>query len=291
MRHRAPPRHGGYLRPGGHVREEQAETPQDAAMRKALEECGYRPRLLPAPLPEGYPHPAVPDPWWTVDIAAGPDSRADGRHLHRDRVFVGVVPLTYEPQGAPALPVRWVDRDALEVLDTPTDTKVLGAHLFDVIGAVAGPRPPARRGVGVGAGGGGAGLAAPRGSGVRGHRPLCGGDSIALRFHCVHRTVSSSSCGSSSAPRRTGGGERSERSGGSRGDGPDLPGRTMLSVPFQALQGPTGTVRGAVRPYCRSLRRPTGLTRAGPGGGSAPPGPRPRGCRRLTVRGPVPALR
>ncbi|MFJ6752479.1 DUF6624 domain-containing protein [Streptomyces sp. NPDC091266] len=139
----AHPRHGSYRRPGGHVLEDHAETPQDAAMRKALEESGYRPRLLPAPLPEGYPHPAVPGPWWTVDIAAGPDSRADGRHLHRDHVFVGVVPLTYEPQGPPALPVRWVDRDALEVLDTPTETKVLGAHLFDAIDAVARPRTAA----------------------------------------------------------------------------------------------------------------------------------------------------
>ncbi|MFI5864677.1 DUF6624 domain-containing protein [Streptomyces sp. NPDC051546] len=135
------PRHGGYLAPGGHVRELQGEAPQEAAIREALEETGYLPRLLPPPPPVGYPHPAVPGPWWTVDIPAGPDGRTDARHLHRDHIFVGVVPLPYEPQGTPELPARWVDRDYLEVLDTPTDTKVLGAHLFDVIGAATRPSP------------------------------------------------------------------------------------------------------------------------------------------------------
>ncbi|MFE4336723.1 hypothetical protein ACFRQM_47560 [Streptomyces sp. NPDC056831] len=49
--------------------------------------------------------------------------RAEVRHLHRDRIFVGVVALPYEPQSTPELPVRWVDRDELEVLDARTDTK------------------------------------------------------------------------------------------------------------------------------------------------------------------------
>ncbi|MCX4826519.1 NUDIX domain-containing protein [Streptomyces sp. NBC_01142] len=133
------PRHGGYLAPGGHVREERNEPPEDAAVREAVEESGYRPRLLPAPLPSGYPHPGVAGPWWTVDMGAGPDGRADVRHLHRDHIFVGVVALPYEPQGTPELPVRWVDRDELEVLDTPMDTRVLGAHLFKVIDAAVRP--------------------------------------------------------------------------------------------------------------------------------------------------------
>ncbi|WP_435058059.1 DUF6624 domain-containing protein [Streptomyces sp. bgisy060] len=137
------PRHGGYLAPGGHVHELEGEPPQDAALRAALEESGYLPRLLPAPLPGGYPHPGVPGPWWTVDMPAGPDGRANASHLHRDHIFVGVVPLPYEPQGPPELPVRWVDRDELAVLDTPADTQVLGAHLFDVIDAAARPNAAA----------------------------------------------------------------------------------------------------------------------------------------------------
>ncbi|MFJ3169294.1 DUF6624 domain-containing protein [Streptomyces roseus] len=137
------PRHGGYLAPGGHVREERNEPPVDAALREAVEESGFRPRLLPAPLPSGYPHPGVTGPWWTVDMAAGPDGRADVRHLHRDHVFVGVVALPYEPLGTPELPVRWVDRKELQDLDAPADTKILGAHLFDVIGAAVRPQRPA----------------------------------------------------------------------------------------------------------------------------------------------------
>jgi 8-oxo-dGTP pyrophosphatase MutT (NUDIX family) len=137
------PRHGGYLAPGGHVQEERNEAPHHAAMREVLEETGYLPRLLPAPLPDGYPHAGVAGAWWTVDIGAGADGRADVRHTHRDHIFVGVVSLPYEPRGTPELPVRWVDRDELEVLDTPTDTKVLGAHLFDVIGAAVRPHAAA----------------------------------------------------------------------------------------------------------------------------------------------------
>ncbi|MFI1189374.1 NUDIX domain-containing protein [Streptomyces californicus] len=121
------PRHGGYLAPGGHVREERDEPPADAALREAVEESGFHPRLLPAPLPSGYPHPGVVGPWWTVDMTAGPDGRAGVRHLHRDHVFVGVVALPYEPVGTPELPVRWVGREELQALDAPADTKVLGA--------------------------------------------------------------------------------------------------------------------------------------------------------------------
>ncbi|MFG2210519.1 DUF6624 domain-containing protein [Streptomyces sp. NPDC048638] len=137
------PRHGGYLAPGGHVREEQDEPPLDAALRETLEASGYRPRLLPVPLPDGYPHPGVIGPWWTVDIAAGPDGRADVRHLHRDHIYVGVVPLPYEPQGRSELPVRWVDRAELEVLDTPADTRILGDHLLGtIVNAVRPSTPP-----------------------------------------------------------------------------------------------------------------------------------------------------
>ncbi|MEW1760437.1 DUF6624 domain-containing protein [Streptomyces cyaneofuscatus] len=137
------PRQGGHLAPRGHVREAQGERPQNAAVRAALEESGYLPRLLPAPLPEGYPHPGVPGPWWTVDIPVAPDGRVDALHVHTDHVFVGVVPLPYEPQGPSELPVRWVDPADLEVLDAPSESKVLGAHLFDVIGAAARQSAPA----------------------------------------------------------------------------------------------------------------------------------------------------
>lgn len=132
------PRHGGYLAPGGHVRDD--EPPVDAALREAAEESGFRPRLLPAPLPSGYPHPGVVGPWWTVDMVAGPDGRTDVRHLHRDHVFVGVVALPYEPVGTPELLVRWVGREEFQALDAPADTKVLGAHLFDVIASAVRPQ-------------------------------------------------------------------------------------------------------------------------------------------------------
>lgn len=134
------PRLGGHLVAGGHG--EGAEGPVETALREVEEETGYRARLLPPPLPNGYPHAGIPAAWHVVDMPAAPDSKAHGRHVHRDHIFVGVVDRPFAPAGPAEHTTRWVPQEDLRQLELPDDTRVLGRHLFDRIEqAVAEQRP------------------------------------------------------------------------------------------------------------------------------------------------------
>ncbi|MFD6967829.1 DUF6624 domain-containing protein [Streptomyces sp. NPDC059949] len=133
------PRFGGELVPGGHA--EAGEEVLVTAMRGVLEETGHRVRLLPPPLPEGYPHPAAASAWHVVSMPASADSRCDSRHVHRDHIVVGVVDRPFAVHGSPEHTAAWVERGALERLDIPEDTRVLAAELFRVIDRAAAGRP------------------------------------------------------------------------------------------------------------------------------------------------------
>ncbi|GLX22474.1 hypothetical protein Slala02_57770 [Streptomyces lavendulae subsp. lavendulae] len=135
------PRLGGELVPGGHT--EDGEDPLTTAVREMSEETGHRVRLLPPPLPEGYPHPATASVWHVVSMPAAADSRCDRRHEHRDHLAVGVVDRPFAVHGTPEHTAHWVERNALDRLNLPEDTRVLASGLFETIDRVAAvwPRP------------------------------------------------------------------------------------------------------------------------------------------------------
>ncbi|MEU9700266.1 DUF6624 domain-containing protein [Streptomyces sp. NPDC047981] len=133
------PRLGGELVPGGHA--EAGEDPLATAVREMSEETGHRVRLLPPPLPEGYPHPATASVWHVVSMPAAADSRCDRRHEHRDHIAVGVVDRPFAVHGTPEHTVHWVERSALDRLNLPEDTRVLAGELFEMIDRVAPMRP------------------------------------------------------------------------------------------------------------------------------------------------------
>lgn len=135
------PRLSDELCPGGHV--EPGEEPYFAAVRAVAEETGHQVRLLPAPLPAGYPHQAIPAPWWIVKIPAAADSRTNQQHLHVDHVFVGVVDRPFATSGGEH-PARWITAGELEDLVTPRDTRLLGRAIFRQISAAVGPPEPAK---------------------------------------------------------------------------------------------------------------------------------------------------
>ncbi|WP_084740196.1 NUDIX domain-containing protein [Cryptosporangium aurantiacum] len=85
------PRLGVWIPPGGHV--EPDETAAEAALREVTEETGLTAALLPPPhekLPDGYPHTPVSPPWWTVEIAVGPDRHTPADHVHVDHQYVAL---------------------------------------------------------------------------------------------------------------------------------------------------------------------------------------------------------
>ncbi|GGV62874.1 NUDIX hydrolase [Streptomyces longisporoflavus] len=125
------PRLSWWMVPGGHV--EGDETPAQGALRELVEESGFEGRLLPAPvleLPDGYPHPAVVAPWWTVAIKAGRDNHHPEEHVHIDHLYVAVVDAPLEPVAVAAHPFKWVSQAQLGELHSPDDTKVIGKELF-----------------------------------------------------------------------------------------------------------------------------------------------------------------
>ncbi|MFI0742767.1 NUDIX domain-containing protein [Streptomyces sp. NPDC021100] len=142
----AHPRLGGWMVPGGHI-EPPGETSEQAALREAAEETGYRARLLsPAgyALPAHYPHPAAAAeahaggaPWWTVRMPVGADGRHPDRHEHIDHIHVGVVDRPYGPVGRREHPFRWVTAIELADLDAPADTRLLGEALYDLVPSTA----------------------------------------------------------------------------------------------------------------------------------------------------------
>ena len=85
------PRLSAWMLPGGHV--EPDENAAEAALREVREETGLTVRLLPGPavpLPTGFPHGAVPAPWWVVELTAAPDRHTPAPHVHIDHLYVAV---------------------------------------------------------------------------------------------------------------------------------------------------------------------------------------------------------
>jgi 8-oxo-dGTP pyrophosphatase MutT (NUDIX family) len=131
------PRLGRHMVAGGHV--ERDETPASAAEREALEESGRTVRLLPGPalgLPDGYPHPRVPAPWWTTEVDVPADNHWGEPHVHVDHQYVGIVESP-DPVGEPAHPFAWVAEHELDGLLMFEDTRMLARALLPRIATIA----------------------------------------------------------------------------------------------------------------------------------------------------------
>lgn len=125
------PRLECWLPAGGHV--ETGESPAQAAVREAMEETGLPVALVPGPavpFPAGFPHQAVPAPWWTAELPADPDNHTRERHVHVDHVFAAVA-------GRPGLgraehEVRWfTTADLGAVPGISPDSRLLAAGLLE----------------------------------------------------------------------------------------------------------------------------------------------------------------
>lgn len=134
------PRMGDLLPPGGHV--EAGETPPETAVREVREEAGLAVRLWPGPampLPEGYPHPVTPAPWWTVTMPAAPDNHTGEPHVHVDFIYVAVADSA-DPVQAPECDVRWLG--AAQIDDEPgvsEDARLQAKHVLACAADSTGP--------------------------------------------------------------------------------------------------------------------------------------------------------
>lgn len=132
------PRLDAWMPPGGHV--EVDECAADAALREVRDETGLSAELLPGPavaLPPHFPHPAMPAPWWVVQMRARADNHTAERHVHLDHVFVAVV-----QEVKPAQPGvhrwRWFGQEELLLEPNVADDSRLQAS--DLFAQLAGAR-------------------------------------------------------------------------------------------------------------------------------------------------------
>ncbi|MEV4091075.1 NUDIX domain-containing protein [Streptosporangium saharense] len=137
------PRLGEWMAAGGHV--EANEHPAEAALREITEETGLMTRLIPAPavaLPAGFPHTAVPAPWWIVEMKACSDNHTAESHVHVDNVFLAWADDS-EPVREPAHEVRWFTADQLaEAADVAEDSRLQAKEALELVasGQVTLPR-------------------------------------------------------------------------------------------------------------------------------------------------------
>ena len=85
------PRLGRRMIMGGHV--EQDESQEQAVLREVTEESGLAVRLvnrLTLPLPAGYPHPQVAQPWWINEMSVPADNHLAVAHVHVDHQYVAI---------------------------------------------------------------------------------------------------------------------------------------------------------------------------------------------------------
>ena len=125
------PRLECWLPAGGHV--ESGETTAQAAVREAAEKTGLAVTLVPGaavPFPTGFPHQAVPVPWWTAELPAAPDSHTRQSHVHVDHVFAAVAGQPGPGQGEHK--VRWFTAaDLRTVAGISPDSRLLAATLLE----------------------------------------------------------------------------------------------------------------------------------------------------------------
>ncbi|MFD8749452.1 NUDIX domain-containing protein [Kitasatospora sp. NPDC059577] len=123
-----------WLPAGGHV--EADESAAEAALREVGEETGLRAELLPGPslpLPAGFPHSAVPAPWWVVEMDACADNHTREQHVHIDHVFVAQVHDGTVDQGA-VHEVRWfTEQEIAEVEGLSEDSRLQVKQLLAMI--------------------------------------------------------------------------------------------------------------------------------------------------------------
>ncbi|MER6401748.1 NUDIX domain-containing protein [Kitasatospora sp. NPDC001603] len=122
-----------WLPAGGHV--EVDETAAEAALREIEEETGLRAELLAGPstpLPAGFPHSALPAPWWVVEMDACADNHTREPHRHIDHVYVATVGDDGPTTGVHE--VRWfTETQAAELEGLSEDSRLQVKQLFAVI--------------------------------------------------------------------------------------------------------------------------------------------------------------
>jgi 8-oxo-dGTP pyrophosphatase MutT (NUDIX family) len=122
---------------GGHV--ELDESQEQAVLREVAEESGLDVRLLSPlmpPLPAGYPHPVVAQPWWINEMAVPRDNHLAESHVHLDHQYVAVAddPMPGR-EGVHAF--GWYAEDEVAASSVFEDTKLLAKVLFSCIDTIA----------------------------------------------------------------------------------------------------------------------------------------------------------
>jgi 8-oxo-dGTP pyrophosphatase MutT (NUDIX family) len=131
------PRLGRLMVMGGHVEEDESQ--EQAVLREVVEESGLSVRLvdrLTLPLPAGYPHPQVAQPWWINEMSVPADNHLAEPHIHIDHQYVAVAddPL---PRAAGVHAFAWHGEAELADLPMFEDTKLLAKVLFSCIDGIA----------------------------------------------------------------------------------------------------------------------------------------------------------
>jgi len=87
---------------------------------------------LTLPLPAGYPHPRVAQPWWINEMSVPADNHLAEPHIHIDHQYVAVADDP-TPRVAGVHAFAWHGEDELADLPMFEDTKLLAKVLFSCI--------------------------------------------------------------------------------------------------------------------------------------------------------------